>query len=83
MAKNTKILKGGFDNDVNFSKLEAFVKAHLRYEIGKDLTAKQAEEVAIDLYCWVQERKHKNAPIITENDVWNYACENGDIHESF
>lgn len=82
MAKNSKILPGGFKNEIEWNKLEAFVKEHLRYKLGVPTTDKEAEAIAIDLYVWVQERKRKNAPIITENDVWNYACECPEIHES-
>lgn len=83
MGYRTKILPGGFKNEIEWNKLEDFVSKHLRLKIGVDMTPKEVEDVAINLYCWVQERKKKNAPIITENDVWNYACECAEISESF
>lgn len=82
MAKNSKILRGGIFNDLEWNKLESFVKEHLRYKLGVPTTDKEAEAIAIDIYIWVQNRKKKNAPIVTENDVWNYACECPEIQES-
>ena len=83
MATRTKILPGGLRNVVEYNKLEVFVSKHLRLKIGVDMTPKEVEKIAMDLYCWVQERKKRHAPIITENDVWNFALENADIAESF
>lgn len=82
MGYRTKILKGGIDNEINFSKLEEFVKNHLRYKIGIPLTGMEAEKEAVNLYVWVQEKKRRNAPIITENDVWEYALQCAEISES-
>lgn len=83
MAARTKILRGGFYNGIEFNKLEKFISEHVELEFGKKLTEKETSDLAIDCYCWVQERKKKNAPIITENDVWNWANDNGDIKHTF
>lgn len=83
MAARTKILRGGIYNDIEFNKLEKFISEHVELEFGKMLTEKETETLAIDCYCWVQERKKKNAPIITENDVWNWSNDNGDIKHTF
>lgn len=82
MCYRKKILKGGIDNELNFSKLEKFVKEHLRYTIGVPLTEVTAKKEAVNLYIWVQEKKRRNAPIITENDVWEYALQCAEISES-
>lgn len=78
-----KILPGGFRNDLEWNKLEDFVSKHLRLTIGVNMTPKEVEDVSIKLYCWVQERKRKNAPIINENDVWTFAEQCAEISESF
>lgn len=82
MATNSKILPGGIKNETEWHKLVSFVKKHLRLSFGKQMTDKEAQNIAIDLYCWAQEQKGRNRPVITENNVWNYACESEKIVET-